>query len=146
MKVYCDTSTLVALATEEPAWRSYADWLLANADRVTFSSFGWGEFVDGAARRVRRHQLLSEHFDGWIEQAELAFAAWERIDLSDNDLAEATAFIRSVPQRALKLPDSIHLAVCRRLGATLLTGDRQQAAAATAFDIPSHLILPEPEA
>lgn len=105
-------------------------------------SFGWGELVDGAARRIRRGELALERSPTWFTQAREGFAKWEWVQLTDADVIEATRSIERNPLLALKLPDAIHLAMCRRNDAVLLTGDRHQAAAAETQSLPSHLIVP----
>ncbi len=145
MKVYLDASVMVALAIQEPATLEFERWLAANASERLIGSFGWGEFVDTTARRVRGRTvplpvglLIAAHFSSGAD-------AWPRHPTLDADILQAGTFITADMTCGLKLGDAIHLAICRRFGATLLTGDRRQAAAAAALNIPNHLILPDPE-
>lgn len=146
MRVYLDASVMVALALQGPASLEFEWWLSANATERLISSLGWGEFVDAIARRVRGHTVplavgntIIAHFGGGAD-------TWVRHDTLNSDVLEGASLIAADMTRGLKLGDAIHLAICRRLEATLLTGDRQQAAAAADLAVRHHLILPEPEA
>jgi uncharacterized protein len=50
-------------------------------------------------------------------------------------IAVATTFLRRL-DLPLKTPDAIHIAIAQRLGATLVTFDRQMAASARALGTP----------
>lgn len=143
MRVYLDASVMVALALQEPG--SFEEWLAANAGERLISSIGWGEFVDAIARRVRAHTVPIAIGDTIVTHFSGDAAGWSRQNTLDSDVLGGASFITVDMTRGLKLGDAIHLAICRRLGATLLTGDRRQAAAADAFEIDHHLIVPEPE-
>lgn len=140
MKVYCDTSVLLALASREPTCQAIVGWLADHATEEYLGSFGWGEFVDGTGRRVRRGEA-GTGAAGWLQAAHRSFAGWTWVALVDADVATATEFLAADLERRLKLPDAIHIATARRLGATLLTGDQQQASVATDLGIASHLIV-----
>ena len=107
------------------------------------SSLGWGEIVDTAARWVRRRELALDQSRDWLSGAGVFLSKWTWVAVMDADVIAASEYIEHDPTQDLKLADAIHLATCRRLGATLLTGDRQQATAAASLSIPYHLILPE---
>lgn len=67
-------------------------------------------------------------FDGWVDtDAEI-------IDLEAADHRLAAAFVRRF-ELALRAPDALHVAVCRRLSAPLATFDRRQEMAAGALGI-----------
>lgn len=146
MRVYLDTSVLISLALDEPTSPEQDDWLVENATERFISSYGWGEFVDTIARDVRQHSLTLAAGKMILATVDQRSGGLNRCPTLDIDVVEGTDLIAADMARGLKLGDAIHLATCRRLGATLLTGDRRQAAAATAFGISSHLILPEPKA
>lgn len=135
----------MALALDEPASPKQDSWLRENATERFIGSFGWGEFVDTIARYVRRHAITPAAGMVVLDTVDQRSGGLQRCETHDADIVEAAAFISADMTRGLKLGDAIHLATCRRLGATLITGDRRQAAAATSFNIPSHLILPDPE-
>ena len=146
MRAYLDTSVLIALALDEPTSPEQDSWLGRNATERFISTYGWGEFVDTIARYVRGHMMTLAAGELVLDTVDQRSGGLSRGETLDLDVAEGTALISADMTRGLKLGDAIHLAICRRLGATLLAGDRRQAAAATAFDIPNHLILSEPEA
>jgi predicted nucleic acid-binding protein len=139
-----DTSVLVALIVREPGWRITADWLSRCADALHWSTFGWGELTDTVARRVRR-QLLSTA-DGTItlEAARSSFSRWLSVSVVDDDIRAAADLITADLDRALKFPDAVHIAIAQRLGATLVTHDRAQAAAARTLGVAAVNPLEEP--
>jgi predicted nucleic acid-binding protein len=75
-----------------------------------------------------------------IEQAETALAgfdAWlaravNRVEIGTGDVSLATTYIRRL-DFPLRTPDALHIAIARRLDATLVTFDRSMAAAARAL-------------
>ena len=52
--------------------------------------------------------------------------------MTPGDLAAATMFLRRL-DLPLRTPDALHIAIAQRLGATLVTFDRQMAASAHAL-------------
>jgi predicted nucleic acid-binding protein len=145
LRGYLDTSVVLALALDEPASPKQDLWLRENATERFIGSFAWGEFVDTIARYVRRHAITPAAGLVVLDTVDQRSGGLQRCETLDADIVESAEFITADMTRGLKLGDAIHLATCRRLGATLIKGDRRQAAAATAFDIPSHLIFPDPE-
>ena len=145
LKVCCDTSGLIAMTAREPTWRAHADWLDDHAGERVLSTLGWGELVDVTARRLRQGKLIDERAPDVLAATRATFAEWVWVDLVSSDVDVGTSYLIRNMMRGLKLPDAIHLAICQRIGAALLTGDRQQAAAAAEMSIPSHLILPSSE-
>ena len=67
-------------------------------------------------------RLLNVH-DGWV-----AVNA-EPIEVESADMRVASTFARRF-ELSLRAPDTLHVAVCRRLGLPLFTFDERQAAAA----------------
>lgn len=135
MNVYLDTSVMVALIVRERGWETTTGWLAQHAASLFWSSFGWGELTDTVARRVRRDMLSPHAGAATLQVARASFARWTQIATIDDDVRGATAAIASDLSRTLKLPDAIHIAIARRVGATLVTHDRAQATAARALGI-----------
>ena len=68
-------------------------------------------------------------FDDWIA------AEANLVDVEGADVRLAARFVRRF-DLMLRAPDALHLAMCRRLNATIATLDRRLAVAAQALDIP----------
>lgn len=71
---------------------------------------------------------LCRLFDGWAEARAVV------VPIVDADWRIADHFVRRFELR-LRAPDALHVAVCRRLGARLLSFDDDQLAAAQALGI-----------
>jgi predicted nucleic acid-binding protein len=107
----------------------------ANRERYVISDLASAEFASAIARRVRTRELTLEQarqdladFDLW------SIRSAQRGDIRAADVAVATTFLRRLDLPFLT-PDAIHIAAARRLGATLVTFDRQMAANARALDV-----------
>ncbi|HEU0155859.1 MAG TPA: type II toxin-antitoxin system VapC family toxin [Stellaceae bacterium] len=97
------------------------------------SGLAAAEFSSAIARRVR----MLEFSRGEAEIALAGFDAWlaqmpTRMEIAAADIVLATTYLRRF-DLALRTPDALHLAIARRLGATLVTFDRAMAAAARAL-------------
>ena len=53
----------------------------------------------------------------------------QRVEMTPGDLAAATVFLRRL-DLPLRTPDALHIAIAQRVGAMLVTFDRQMAASA----------------
>lgn len=99
-----------------------SDFVIAEVSSALAAIFRQGRFDEGEA--VVRFGLIDEWLAGFGSPVAVAHG----------DIAAATTFVRRSDLR-LRAPDALHLAVCRRIGATLLTFDADQAVAATALGI-----------
>lgn len=135
MNLYLDTSVLVSLFVSES--RTDAIMRLISAEPVTIfvSDFAVGEFgaaIMGAARtgRLKGEQAgaVLDDCDAWTAGAS------QPVEISSHDIRRATLYVRR-NDFALTLPDALHLAICARLGAHLVTGDKRQAEAAVILGI-----------
>lgn len=130
MNLYLDASVLVALFVIDPAAARAEALLSAHSGVIVVSDFGAAEFSPAVARRVRMRDLTTDegrlafgHFDDWV--ARLA----SRQNVIAVDIASADRILRRLDVN-LRTPDAIHIAIARRIGATLVTFDRDMAAAA----------------
>lgn len=144
MRLYADTSVLVALILRESGWDRTTAWLIDHADELLWSTLAWGEFADAIARRLRGKVFSVEGGKATLEIGRTYLAQWRIVTLLDDDIAWAAETIAAFPERPLKLADATHIAVARRVGATLVTHDRAQAAAARALGIATANPLEEP--
>jgi predicted nucleic acid-binding protein len=134
VSLYLDASLLVALFVIDPSSARAEAFLAANPAIVLVSDFGAAEFSSAVARRVRTHELTQD--DGRL--AFLRFDLWcaravHRHETTAADIDAADRILRRL-DLPLRTPDAIHIALARRLDATLLTFDRQMATSARALD------------
>jgi uncharacterized protein len=131
--LYLDTSVIVALLTD--------DLLHTRADRFfrddrsisVISDFASAEFTAVIARRVRVGTIAADQartgfslLDAWGARSAV------RVEICAADVAIAETFLRRL-DLVLQAPDAIHIAIAQRIGATLVTFDRQMEAGARAL-------------
>ncbi len=129
MRLYLDTSALVPLHIHEPTSASVTA-LIESGSATLISDWTVAEFGSALSGRVRQGSLT-------VDQATDVFRAFDQITLHTVDLVEiVSADIRQAGRMArlttpaLRVPDGIHIAACLRLGATLVSSDQGQLAAA----------------
>jgi uncharacterized protein len=128
--VHLDASALVSLFMPDRHTAAIRGFLRAGPAAIGVSDFASAEFASVVARRVRKGELtpsqgshLLNVFDG------RAAANAESLEVEPADLRVASTFVRRF-ELGSKTPDSLHVAVCQRLGSPLLTFDGRQAGAA----------------
>ena len=132
--IYLDASVLVPIVKFEER----SDAIAAMLDRqsgLTTTDFALGEASSAVARLVRMDKVdaalgraMLAQLDEWIASR----IAVEEVRAADVRLA--TLFVRRF-DAPLRMPDALHLAVCRRLGAALLTHDIGMTLAAAVHQI-----------
>lgn len=132
MIAYLDASSLTALIVRDPGWAIIKTLVAEQATEVNLSDFGWGEFVSALALRVRRGAATSEEAHRVIAEAPLLVGGWRKREIISADITAGTELVARFDLK-LRLPDAIHVAIAQRLEATLVTGDKRQAAAAEAL-------------
>ena len=135
MSFYLDTSVIMSLFLDEPRTSAVAALIADRARPIVVSEFGVGEFSAAISTTVRMDRLtdidgiaILEDFDTWCADA-VTFAA-----VTSADLKEAIAIVRRFDLKLL-FPDALHVATCRRVGATLISADRRQCGAAARLGI-----------
>lgn len=107
----------------------------SGAGELVVSHFTGAEVVAVIGRKMRERVIGEARAVAAIQ----AYEAWtmRSIVVTALDPADGPLTISFLRRFDLKLraPDALHLAICRRLGATLLTFDTGQAAAAAALGI-----------
>ncbi|WP_375456474.1 type II toxin-antitoxin system VapC family toxin [uncultured Methylobacterium sp.] len=135
MKVYLDTSVLVALLTDDPLTERADAFFRSRAPIAVVSDFAAAEFASALGRRVRMNEIDAE-------QARAAFSTLDhwllrvahRVELNPSDVADAATFLRRL-DLTLRTPDALNIALCRRASAVLATFDDKMAAAAQALGL-----------
>ena len=135
MIFYLDASVLVPLVVREPASDTIRTWLETQDISFRVGRLAIGEVGSAISRRRRAGDLTEERGDRALD----LFDAWTRshadvVDHAPIDLQDAAAWVRR-PLRKLLMPDAIHLATCKRIGACLVTGDADLTIVATLLRI-----------
>lgn len=131
---YVDASALTASISRDEGADRVDQLFTALPEPLLISGFGWGEFVAAVGRRVRTTAPSEPPATALIEAARGRMTSARSVATTTEDIAVPTDFVAAF-SLALKLPDAIHIALARRLGATLVSTDRQQVAAARALAI-----------
>jgi len=132
---YFDASALAAILLDEPA-RERVNAHIAAADAPpVVSDFGVAEVSSAVSRLLRMNrrtlseaQALLGQLDEWVREA------GEPASLEPSDVRETTLLVRRFDLK-LRAPDALHVAICRRLDARLVTLDNNLARAAHAVDV-----------
>jgi len=130
-----DTSMLVPMHIKEVNSALADDFIASVVEQVVVSDYAAGEFASVIARLVRTRQvdadagrILLSDFDSWCATDA------RRVATEAPDIRLASAMVRDVAI-PLQMPDAVHAAASRRLGATLVTLDQQLARAARAMNV-----------
>jgi uncharacterized protein len=140
VSLYLDASTVVASLIEEPASDAVQQMLAEAADGLIVSEFAAAEVASALSRATRIGRSAPQDtaarlgvFDIWRA------AETVDIDIEPADLRLASLFVRRL-ELALRAPDALHLALCRRGEHTLATLDRRLAQAAAELGVRVRLI------
>jgi predicted nucleic acid-binding protein len=140
LSCYLDASVVLPALLKEPASPAVDSFMSTVEQELLVSDFAAAEVASALSRLVRTGRLQPEEgtasladFDAW----RAAMATPAEIHAADVRLAEV--FVRRF-DLGLRAPDALHLAIARRLDATLITLDRRLADAArelgVSIDIP----------
>jgi predicted nucleic acid-binding protein len=130
LSTYLDASVLLPTLIAEPATAAVYDCLGADGRELLISDFAAAEVASALSRLVRVALLT-----GADASARLAdFDAWRAamsspVDIRASDARLAYTYARHF-DLGLRAPDALHLAIARRLDATLVTLDRRLVTAA----------------
>jgi predicted nucleic acid-binding protein len=135
VSLYLDASVLLPRLIEEPDSDAVAAWLLAERRELLVSDFAVAEVASGISRLVRMRLLAAEEAIARLDEFEIWRAATTSpIDLHAADARLAYLLVRRF-ELMLRTADAVHLAMARRLDATLVTLDRRLQRAAADLDI-----------
>ncbi|MGH6992716.1 MAG: type II toxin-antitoxin system VapC family toxin [Caulobacteraceae bacterium] len=136
MRLYLDTSLLVAALTNEARAESVTEWMDENA-RAEFVSSLWveAEFSAALSIKVRSRSLDAAARIGALAQFRRAWVeTMTPLPIDDEHFRLATGFTdRS--ELGLRAGDALHLAIASGHGAKICTLDRRLAEAGSALGI-----------
>jgi hypothetical protein len=139
---YLDASVLLPTLIAEPTTEAVYDCLAADGRELLVSDFAAAEVASALSRLVR--MVLLSDVDASARLAD--FDAWRAamslpVDITASDARLAYIYARRF-DLGLRAPDALHLAIARRLDATLVTLDQRLATAArelgVAVEYPLH--------
>ena len=141
MNVYLDASVLLPIIIAETGSPAVDRFIRSVSSGLLVSEFAIAEVSSALSRLTRTRTLALEEarakladFDVWrATQAKL-------VDIEGADVRLAGVLVRRFELK-LGAPDALHLAICRRLDAPLVTLDRKLAEAAANLDIAATLLL-----
>ena len=123
MACYLDASVIVAILVPEAASETIRQFLYQVDEPLLVSEFAAAEVASSLSRLVWTAEMTAEvahdalaDFDAW------RLAETLPIEIDDLDIADASRLVRRFELR-LKAPDALHLAICLRAGAKLVTND-----------------------
>lgn len=133
---YFDASALAAILFSEPAGQSVVDHTTSTEAELLVSDFVVAEVSSAISRLVRMRVRTADqgdhllgNLDDWV------IASGDLIDIHPTDVREATILVRQFDLK-LRAPDALHIAICRRIDARLITLDNNLAAAARSLGLP----------
>jgi hypothetical protein len=136
VSLYLDCNVIIALLTADALADRAAQFEWPGDETLIVSDFGAAEFAAVISRRVRIRALTRaearvalDRFDEWVGRSP------RRVEIAPADVATAEGYLRRL-DLTLLAPDAIHIAIARRVGASLITFDRAMATAARALGVP----------
>lgn len=128
MTLYFDASAVAAVVLNEPSAPA-VDQVIRSTANVVVTAFAIAE-VSSAIARLHRMKSLETPADLLFATLDDWVATFARLaQILDDDVWRATDLVRTLSLK-LRTPDALHLAVCERLGAQLITLDGNLAKAA----------------
>ena len=144
--IYLDTSSLTKAYVSESGSDEVRQLLERTSESIYISALSLVEFRCALARRTRaltltdaESQRIWASFEGDVDDG-----VFDVLPVNNDDHISARRLIDAVAPLPLKALDALHLAIVRRarklLGASFVTSDAQQAAAASALGISTQAI------
>ena len=130
MSSYLDASVLVPRLVEEQHSDAVVAFIATNIDELVISDFAAAEVGSALSRLVRMRQMSAADAASSLSDFDIWRAATSSpAEVHAADARLAYAYVRRF-DLMLRAPDALHLAIARRLGATLVTLDARLASAA----------------
>ena len=135
MSGYLDASVLLPRLVEEPDSAAIDAYLARSREDLLISDFAAAEVASALSRLVRMRQLRPADASASLDDFEIWRAATgSPVEVHAADVRLAYAYVRRF-DLMLRAPDALHLALARRLDATLVTLDRRLERAAQQLGI-----------
>ena len=140
MSAYLDTSVILPTLIAEPATETVYGFLGAYEQELLISDFAAAEVASALSRLIRMAMLTDADASARLAD----FDAWRAamsmpVDIGPSDARLAYIYVRRF-DLGLRASDALHLAITRRLDATLITLDRRLATAAREMGIAVKLL------
>jgi predicted nucleic acid-binding protein len=125
-----DASVVIQILVKEPGSAAVDAFMSTLQQEVWISDFAAAEVASAVLRLVRTGRLQASEGIACLSDFDVWRAAMTReAEMHAADVRLAGAFVRKF-DLALGVPDALHLAIARRLDATLVKLDRRLASAA----------------
>jgi uncharacterized protein len=138
-EAYLDASVVVPAFIDQTTSTAVDAFLAEWSGELIVSEFAAAEVASAVSRLVRTRKLDEQSgmaaladFDVWRA------ATCSPLDVVGADMRVAYVYVRRF-ELGLRAPDALHLAICRRQDAILVTLDRRLETAARALGIDVHL-------
>jgi hypothetical protein len=130
LSLYLDASVLLPTLVPEPGSAAVDLFFSTATEPLVVSEFAAAEVSSAISRLVRMRLIRPDQATGRLA----AFDGWrateaEMLDVESADMRLAGVIVRRF-DLMLRAPDALHLAICQRLGAQLITLDARLATAA----------------
>ena len=134
MNVYLDTSVVVS-AVHRDGHHERATAVLMLIDQAILSSWVLAEFITTVTVLLRRRSVSENGAQAMYDGLRSISDAATITEVLNEDVLLAAQMVKSSVE-ALRAPDALHLAICKRIGAPILTFDIAMAEAARAVGVP----------
>jgi len=141
LRLYLDTSVLVAALTREPESERVQDWLAQQpADGLVISAWVETEFSSALSLKLRTgHLEVAERARAMSRFAALGAESLTWVEIAPEHFRAAARYADR-HELGLRAPDALHLAVAVGSGAVLCALDRRLTSAALALGVSAQLI------
>jgi uncharacterized protein len=132
---YLDPSVVLPTLVKEPASATVDAFMSTVEQELLVSDFAAAEVASALSRLVRMGRLQANDGAACLTDFDVWRAAMTTVaEIHASDVRVAGVYVRRF-DLGLRAPDALHLAIARRLDATLVTLDRRLASAAREMGI-----------
>ena len=123
MALYLDANIVIATLVSEAKSTAVFAFLSRADEPLLLSEYTAAEVASGLSRMVRKRELpLGSARDALLEFDSWRPVATETIGIDELDIIQAGDLVRRFELK-LRTPDALHLAICLRIDAKLVTHD-----------------------